>query len=96
MQEMMQHIDVGIIVAADRFTPYMWECAKKEMNRCDVFMVSTRGGGGGYIDDTRWNEPTARWSDTRYHRLAARWVDTFDEADAYTAVGHNDPVRCKK
>ena len=48
---MISHIDVGIVIAAERFTPALWEQVTEPMKHCDVCVVSTRGGGDMYYDD---------------------------------------------
>ena len=93
MLGMIPHVDVGVIVAADRFSAPMWECAQKAMKHCDVCMVSTRGGGEMYVDDTRRDVPAAASAGSSLYRsLATRWDQPFDAADAYTTVGHNSPL----
>ena len=93
MLGMIPHVDVGVIVAADRFSAPMWERAQKAMKHCDVCMVSTRGGGEMYVDDTRRDVPAAASAGSSLYRsLATRWVQPFDAADAYTTVGHNCPL----
>ena len=47
--EMLQDIDVGIVVAAERFSLPMWEDAAEYISNCSVRIVTTRGGGG--VDD---------------------------------------------
>ena len=97
---MLPYVDVGIIVAADRFTPPLWESAQKRMKTCDVFMVSTRGGGEIYVDDKRRTDrDLPYWVSRGFATLGTAvgnshpLVQSFDAADDYTAVGHSHPPR---
>ena len=85
---MISHIDVGIVIAAERFTPALWEEVIQPMKRCDVCMVSTRGGGDMFADDKHRTEVSG-WF-IRGFRTA---VNVVDSDDKYTAVGHTDPPR---
>ena len=87
---MIPYVDVGIIVAAERFTPPLWERAQKPMKTCDVFMVSTRGGGETYVHDfMRTDIYMPHWVSRGFETL----VQPCDTADNYTAVGHRHPPR---
>ena len=90
MPGMLPHVDMGIIVAADRFTPPLLESVQKRMKQCDVFMVSTRGGGETYVDDRRRTDSAMPYLVTREFEAL---VQPFDAADDYTTVGHNHPPR---
>ena len=46
---MVDHIDIAIVVAAERFSLPMWEYAAEYIVDCSVRIVTTRGGGG--VDD---------------------------------------------
>ena len=85
---MTSHIDVGIVIAAERFTPALWEQVTEPMKHCDVCVVSTRGGGDMCAYDKHHTEVSGWFS--RGCRTA---VNVADSDDKYTAVGHTDPLR---
>ena len=84
---MLQDIDVGIVVAAERFSLPMWEDAAEYISNCSVRIVTTRGGGGvGDMD----------MSMDAVARVFSKAIDTVvnrnDSHDLFTRVGHT-PVK---
>ena len=87
---MVSYIDIGIVIAAERFTPLMWEQIVHHTKGCDVRIISTRGGGDLNIDDMGIAE-VAGWFRGPV-RLA---VNCIDCSDMYTFVGHTDTTRAQ-
>ena len=85
--EMVEHIDVGIVVAAERFSLLLWEEAAEHMDNCIVRIVTTRGGGG--VNDMDMSmaavaAPFAKAIDKVVNRNASN--------DIFTRVGHTTPI----
>ena len=83
---MPTHIDVGIIVAADRLTPPAWDDAEEPMMKCDIGMVTSCGGGpacDGYRSTKLMSSPS--W----VQRGCKRVIHSLDVEDDCAAIGHN-------
>ena len=83
---MVDHIDIAIVVAAERFSLPMWEYAAEYIVDCSVRIVTTRGGGG--VDDMDM-------SMTGVARGFAKAIDRIcegDSKDIFTRVGHMTPI----
>ena len=84
---MPEYIDVGIVVAAERLSPVLWEDAAEHCANCSVRVVTTRGGGGV-------NEPdmfvlaVARV----FAKAVDTVMDTMDASDNFTMVGHSTRI----
>jgi hypothetical protein len=84
---MVEYIDVGIVVAAERFSLLLWEEAAEHMDNCIVRIVTTRGGGG--VNDMDMSmaavaAPFAKAIDKVVNRNASN--------DIFTRVGHTTPI----
>ena len=85
--KMPEYIDVGIVVAAERLSPVLWEDAAEHCANCSVRVVTTRGGGGV-------NEPdmfvlaVARV----FAKAVDTVMDTMDASDSFTMVGHSTRI----
>jgi hypothetical protein len=85
--EMLQDIDVGIVVAAERFSLPMWEDAAEYISNCSVRIVTTRGGGGvGDMDMSM--DAVARG----FSKAIDTVVNRNDSHDIFTRVGHTTPI----
>ena len=87
--DMLGHITVGIVIAADRFTPPLWDDVEGPMSQCDVCIVSTRGGGDMFGADKERNE-VAYWVERGCRRVANQIVSE----NQYRTIGHN-PIHTK-
>ena len=84
---MLQDIDVGIVVAAERFSLPMWEDAAEYISNCSVRIVTTRGGGGvGDMDMSM--DAVARG----FSKAIDTVVNRNDSHDIFTRVGHTTPI----
>ena len=85
--EMPEYIDVGIVVAAERLSPPLWEDAAEHCANCSVRVVTTRGGGG--VDELDMSVLAVA-------RVFAKAVDTvmgtMAASDTFTMVGHSTPI----
>ena len=87
---MISHIDVGIVIAAERFTPALWEQVTEPMKHCDVCVVSTRGGGDMYYDDKHRTEVSG-WF-TRGFRTAVNLVAATTSTRPLGAATLPEPI----
>ena len=91
LDEMVEYIDVGIVVAAERLSLPLWEDAAEHMANCSVRIVTTRGGGG--VNDMDMSmaavaAPFAKAIDKVVNRNASN--------DIFTWVGHTPSrLACK-
>ena len=88
--EMVEYIDVGIVVAAERFSLSLWEDAAEHISNCSFRIVTTRGGGSVNDMDMSMAAVAVGFSkviDTVVNRNASN--------DIFTLVGHTTPMVVK-
>jgi hypothetical protein len=85
--EMVEDIDVGIVVAAERFSLPMWEYAAEHISNCSVRIVTTRGGGGVNDMDMSMYAVARGFS-----KAIDTVVNRNDSHDIFTRVGHTTPI----
>jgi hypothetical protein len=88
LDEMVEYIDVGIVVAAERLSLPLWEDAAEHMANCSVRIVTTRGGGG--VDDMDMSMLAVARG---FSKAIDTVMDTIATSDIFTMVGHSTPIR---
>jgi molybdopterin biosynthesis enzyme MoaB len=86
--EMVEYIDVGIVVAAERFSLILFEEAAEHMDNCIVRIVTTRGGGG--VNDMDMSMLAVARG---FSKAIDTVMDTMATSDIFTMVGHSTPIR---
>ena len=85
--EMVEYIDVGIVVAAERFSLILFEEAAEHMDNCIVRIVTTRGGGG--VNDMNMSMAAAA---APFAKAIDKVVNRNASNDIFTRVGHTTPI----
>ena len=85
--DMVDYIDVGILVAAERFSLPLWEDAAEHMAKCNVRIVTTRGGGRVTANDKGMDAVAVGFSKSIHNA-----VNCITSEDIFTIVGHTTPL----
>jgi hypothetical protein len=84
---MPEYIDVGIVVAAERFSLPLWEEAAEHISNCSVRIVTTRGGGG--VNDLDMSMAAVA---VGFSKAIDKVVNRNASNDIFTLVGHTTPI----
>ena len=85
--EMVEFIDVGIVVAAERFSLPLWEHTAEHISNCSFRIVTTRGGGS--VNDMDMSMAAVA---VGFSKVIDTVVNCNDSKDIFTIVGHTTPL----
>ena len=89
--EMVEYIDVGIVVVAERLSLPMWEEAAEHISNCSVRIVTTRGGGDGG-DGVDGLDMSLAAVAVGFSKAIDTVVNCHASNDRCTLVGHTTPI----
>jgi len=86
--KMVKYIDIGVVVAAERFSLPVWEEAAEHIADCSVRIVTTRGGGG--VDDLDMSLSAV---EKGFAKSISTAINRMHSRDVFTQVGHMTPIQ---